>query len=82
MRDSVDHVVHSIASDLVAGVTNGKIMTAKQFLLALGLHNITGTRKVVDIVSRLGHCINYKTTCEIETAQAVKAQALSRGHQH
>ena len=75
--DSVDHVVHSIASDLVAGVTNGKIMVGKQFLLALGLHNITGTRKVVDIVNRFGHCINYKTTCEIETAQAVKAQALS-----
>ena len=77
MRDSVDHVVHSIASDLVAGVTNGKIKTAKQFLLALGLHNITGTNKVLDIVSRLGHCINYKTTREIETAQAIKAQALS-----
>ena len=77
MRDSVDHVVHSIASDLVAGVTNGKIMAAKQFLLALGFHKITGTRKVVDIVSRLGHYINYKTTCEIETAQVVKAQSLS-----
>ena len=54
--DSVDRIVHSIASDLVAGVTNGKIKTAKQFLLALGLHNITGTNKVLDIVSRLGHC--------------------------
>ena len=75
--DSVDRVVHSIAFDLVVGATNGKIMTAKQFLLTLSIHNITGTRKVVDIVSRLGHCIHYKTTCEIETAQAVKAQALS-----
>ena len=52
-------------------------LTAKRFLLALGLHSTTGTCEVVDIVSRLGHCINYKTTCEIETAQAVKAQALS-----
>ena len=75
--DSVDHVVHSIASEIVAGVTNGKIKTAKQFLLTLGLHNITGTHKVLDIVSRLGHCINYKTRCEIETAQAIKAQTLS-----
>ena len=48
-----------------------KIMTAKQFLLALGLHNITGTRKVVDIVN----CINYKITCEIETTQAVKSSS-------
>ena len=77
--DSVDRVVHSIASGLVSGVTNGKIMTAKQLLLALGLHNITGTHKVVDIVSKLGHCINYKNTCEMETAQTVKAKALSEG---
>ena len=69
--DSVDRAVHSIASDLVAGVINGKIMTAKQCLLALGLHNITGTRKVVDIVN----CINYKITCEIETTQAVKSSS-------
>ena len=48
----------------------------KQFLLALGLCNITGQRKVVEIVSKLGHCLTYNTTCEAETAFAVKAQQL------
>ena len=33
---------------------------------------MTGQRHVIDIVNRLGHCINYNTTCEIETALAKK----------
>ena len=73
-------LINSIASDLISGVTHSKTITTKQFLLALGLHNITGSRKVVDIVNRLGHCISYKykATCDTETAQAVKSQALAK----
>ena len=72
-----ERLAKSYASDVIGAVTRGKTITAKQFLLALGLHNITGQRNVVEIVSRLGHCLNYTTTCEIETALAAKAQALS-----
>ena len=54
-----------------------KMITAKQYLLALGIHNITGQRKTVDILNRLGHCLTYNLTCEIETALAEKAQQLS-----
>ena len=35
--DSVDRAVHSIASDLVAGVTNGKNHDCKTILVSLGL---------------------------------------------
>ena len=35
-------LVNSYALDMIHGVTRGKVMTAKHFLLALGLHNITG----------------------------------------
>ena len=64
------------ASDIIAAKSQGKTITTKQFLLALGLHNITSQRKVVEIVNRLGHCLTYNTTCEAETAFAVKAQQL------
>ena len=63
-------------SDLMAGVTRGKMITAKQYLPALGIHNITGQRKTVDILNRLGHCLTYNLTCEIEKALAEKAQQL------
>ena len=62
---------------MVYGVTKGKTIPAKHFLLALGLHNITGKKMVVEINNKLGHCINYNTTCETETAQAMRAQQLA-----
>ena len=78
LSESVTRVINSFASDMVFAVSQRRTITAKHFLLALGLHNITGQRKVVEIVNRLGHCLDYNTTCEIETAQAVKSQLLSQ----
>ena len=51
-------------------------MTAKHFLLSLGFHNITGKKMLAVIDNKLGHCINYNTTCETETAHAKRAQQL------
>ena len=41
------------------------------------MHSYTGQHKPWEILNRLGHYISYKITCEIETAQAVKAQLLA-----
>ena len=68
---------NSMASDIEAGVTRGKTVMLKHFLLVLGIHSYTCQRKPVGILNRLGHCISYKTTCEIENAQAVKDQSLA-----
>ena len=61
----------------MAAVTRGKMITAKQYLLVLGIDSITGQRKTVDILKRLEHCWTYNLTCEIETALAEKAQQIS-----
>ena len=52
-------------------------MTEKHFVLALGLHNITGSKKVVKLLTNWVHCIDYNLTCEIETSQAEKVQLLA-----
>ena len=62
------------ASDLIYGVTRGNVITAKHFLLGLGLHNMTGQKKPVEINH---HSIDYKFVCEIETALAESAQILA-----
>ena len=36
----------------------------------MGLHCLTGSRYVIDILNKLGHCMPYKLTCGIETSQA------------
>ena len=75
--ESTSQLIQSYSSDLVYGVTHGKIITAKHFLLGLRLHNITSQKKPVEINHRLGHSIDYKFVCEIETALAEAAQVLA-----
>ena len=76
--EAMNRKITSYASDLISAVSKGKTITAKHFLLALGLHNMTGQRSAIEILNRLGHCLDYNTTCEIESAQAIKAQKLSQ----
>ena len=71
---NMTRMAESFAQDLVFGVTRGKVLQLKHFLLALGLHSLSGSRKVIDIVSKFGHCLNYNLVCEIETSQAELAQ--------
>ena len=51
-------------------MANGKIVTLTHFLSRLGLHNITGLRTPIKVLSHLGHCIDYNLVCEIETAES------------
>ena len=75
--ENIFRLIDSYSADLIHGVTKGDVITAKHFLLALGLHSQTGQKKVVEINNKLGHCISYPLTCEIETAQARTAQILA-----
>ena len=70
LSDSMRRLILSNSSDLIASVSRGKVVTLKQFLLGVGLHNITGLKTPIRILSQLGHCIDYNLVCEIETSQA------------
>ena len=73
LSDSMRRLVLSYSSDLIASVSRGKVVTLKQFLLGVGLHNITSLKTTIRILSHLGHCIDYNLICEIETSQAEEA---------
>ena len=77
LSEFCEQAAYSFALNLMAAVTRGKMITAKQYLLVLGIDSITGQRKTVDILNRLEHCWTYNLTCEIETALAEKAQQIS-----
>ena len=57
-------------ADLISNVTNGSIMTGKHYLLAVGLHSITEMKQIIEILHKMGHCMSYTKTCEVETAVA------------
>ena len=42
----------------------------------MGLDGLTGSREIIDILSKLVNSMSYELTCEIETAQAEKAESL------
>ena len=67
-------MISSFGNDLIHGVTNGRVITLKHFLIGLGLHNITGLKLPIKVLSHLGHSINYDLVCEIEAAEAEVAQ--------
>ena len=69
-NENVKRLVNSFGSDIINGVMRGRISTKKHYLLSLGLQSMIGTKSVITILNKLGHCLNYKKTCEIETAVA------------
>ena len=75
--ESVDRLIQSYASDLIYGVTRRNVIKVKHFRLGLDLRNVTGQKKPVEINHRLGHSVDYKFVCEIETALAEAAQILA-----
>ena len=63
-------LIDSFSADLVISVTNGSVLTTKHYLLAVGLHSITGMKQIIQILHKMGNCMSYTKTCEVETAMA------------
>ena len=62
-------LVNSFSSDLIAAVSRVKVVALNYFLVVFGLHNITGLKRPIKILSHLGHCIDYNLVYEVETVQ-------------
>ena len=43
----------------------------------MGLHGLTGSREIINILNKLGNAMSYELTCETETPQAEKARKVS-----
>ena len=62
----------SCTRDLIHGVTRGKVISLKHFLVGMGLHNITGQKLPIQMLSRLGHSVDYNTVCEAQAEIALQ----------
>lgn len=71
-------LIDSITSDLIHNIGHGKVITPKHYLVALGLHNLTGQRQPVVITNKFGHCMSYDRCCEIESALSEASIARSK----
>ena len=59
--------VNSIAQGIIYATTGGAVKPAKQLLMGLAFKSMTGSRRIIEILNRLGHSISYNATEELET---------------
>ena len=52
--EKVSRIVTSFSQDLIHGISRGRVVILKHFLLGLGLHNITGQKLPIQILANLG----------------------------
>ncbi len=62
--------IQSLADDILFCVTKGVIKPQKHIVLGMGIKSLTGSKKVVTLLNRFGHSINYSTVEELETTFA------------
>lgn len=62
--------IESICSSIIFSISNGSIKPATCISLGLVTKSITGCRKMLDVLNRLGHSISYTVTEELETELA------------
>ena len=60
--------VSSCLQDICNAATNGQWLMPKHVLLAMTVHNLTGSAELITILNRFGHCQSYSRTLELETA--------------
>ena len=70
--DKVQDYVWSYSQDMVHGVSRGRFLTAK----GNALHSMTGQKKPIQILSKLGDSCSYHTVQLIKTGQAELVQKM------
>ena len=59
--------ITSISEDVVFAATSGRRRAAKHLQIGMSIKSLTGSKKVVTMLNRFGHCINYNGIEELET---------------
>lgn len=66
-NDRTERLIRSVSDDVVFATSRGNIKTSKHLLLGLSLKSLTGSRKLLEIINHLGHCVSYHIAENIET---------------
>ena len=70
--------IKPISQDVVFSTTSGIKKPSKHLQLGLAIKSLTGSRKVVEIQNRIGHCVSYSTAEELETELTFEANKNSK----
>ena len=68
---------HSIAQDLVFGITRGRIKPPKHILLPSAVKSLTGNVELIQLLNRLGHGIAYSQLEELNSSLCLKKLCMA-----
>ena len=60
----------TLASDVIYATTRGRTKPPKQIVLGMSMKSLTSSKKVLNIINKLGHSISYSVVEELETEAA------------
>ena len=66
ISESISLLAESFVQDLLFAITKGKFLTLKHTCIGLGLHNMTGKKLPIVILSHFGQSITYHAVIETE----------------
>ncbi|KAG1693158.1 Complement component receptor 1-like protein [Nymphon striatum] len=64
---SVRRRTDSLSQDVLFSVKNGNLKPKKHILMGMSLKSLTGSKKIITLMNRMGHSLNYHAIEEIET---------------
>ena len=70
LHADLERKVESLSQDALYCVSRGKIKPPKHLCMGLGMKSLTGSRRIVEILNRMGHSIGYHMAESIETEVA------------
>uniref|UniRef100_UPI00358F9BFB uncharacterized protein isoform X2 n=1 Tax=Myxine glutinosa TaxID=7769 RepID=UPI00358F9BFB len=70
----IKRCIDSTSQDALFVVQRGRAKPAKHVTLGMAIRSVTGSKKLVQVLNRFGHCLNYSCLEELETATAEAIQ--------
>ncbi|CAH3155591.1 unnamed protein product [Porites lobata] len=68
-----DKKVLSIAQDIIHCSSNARVKTPKHVSLAMSTHHLTGSKQIIILLNRMGHCISYDEMKSVDASLATEA---------
>ena len=74
----IERLSSCFAQDSIYNISNGAIKPTKHITLGIGMKSITGNKKVINVLNRLGYCLSYTKISEMETSAAYSRTSKKR----
>ena len=69
--------VLTISQDIIHSASNARLKLPKQIGLAMAVHHLTGSKVLITLLNRMGHCSSYSEVQEVDTSLAMEVTAMA-----